>query len=227
MGKFERFSSLDPGRGYSAGPSIQEAARLDGLMGEFKIWFTSMRGFGPELERFFAKHEAEFNSENVEEHSHAYFLLYSDFVALVEKTMQNWLQAKGLHEDDFGVMLAQGQRYGDSEMDALTGVLLGLLDYPLWIEHIFALRREVLWRADWEAADPFAYELQADDQLEAERAAAQAAHATEAAQAAQPLAPLEQPYDRAAEGRGVFAPPPRVQIASSCAIAYGAADWVD
>lgn len=149
MGKYERFSALDPGpgRGYTAGPSLHEAARLDGLMGDFKAWFTSVRGFRPELLRFFADHATEF-SEDTEEHSHAYFLLYSEFLARVEKTTQTWLQAKGLHEDDFALMLAQGQRYGESENDAVTGVLLGLLDYPLWIENIFALRREVLPEPD-------------------------------------------------------------------------------
>lgn len=207
MGKYERFSALDPGpgRGYTAGLSLHEAARLDGLMSDFKAWFTSVRGFRPELLRFFADHATEF-SEDTEEHSHAYFLLHSEFLARVEKTTQTWLQAKGLHEDDFGVMLAQGQRYGDSEMDSLTGVLLGLLDYPLWIEHIFALRREVLSDADWEA-DPKAAAA-------AELAGARSLRA--AAYAAEP-----------AFGN-VFAPPPRVKIEGLPSLpTLGAADWVD
>jgi len=153
MSKFARFAAGVNHGGYNAGPSVAFAAKLDAMMAEFKQWFVSLAGFGDYLRTFFAQYEAYFN-EYASEHALAYTQLHKDFSAKLEGAIDQWLQAKGVTEDDFGEMLRLARQRGDAQSDEIIGVLLGLLDYELWIAHIFALKRSARLAAEIAAAPP-------------------------------------------------------------------------
>lgn len=145
MSKYARFNAqapIDGWNGYTAGLTVAQGEKLDKFLIDFKQWFASVGGFGNYLRRFFTDYQAYF-SEFAEEHSLVYTQLHKEFCQNLEDAVDAWLRLRGLSEDDFGDMLRQAERRGDSQSDEMLGVLLGLLDYQPWIHSIFALRHAV------------------------------------------------------------------------------------
>eukprot|EP00933_Yihiella_yeosuensis_P061944 TRINITY_DN64826_c0_g1_i1.p1 TRINITY_DN64826_c0_g1~~TRINITY_DN64826_c0_g1_i1.p1 ORF type:complete len:223 (-),score=46.79 TRINITY_DN64826_c0_g1_i1:124-792(-) len=143
MSKFARFVDSCHHGGYVAGPTVVEGQKLDNLLPEFKSWFASIDGFGEYLRSYF-EHYHDYFDEDVttkEEHRLVYSQLHKEFSTNLEQSIGEWLKQLGLSEDDFGVMMQLASKRGDLMSDEIVGVLLGMLDYQLWIMNIFALRR--------------------------------------------------------------------------------------
>lgn len=141
MAKYDRFglgTSATHG-GYSAGPTVVQASRLDTIMPKFKEWFVSMDGFGEYLRNFYTTYGGYFDS-HAEEHSLVYTQLHKEFSTKLDQSIVDWLHAEGLSEDDFGDMLRLARDRGDQKSNEIVAVLLGMLDYQLWIENIFRLK---------------------------------------------------------------------------------------
>eukprot|EP00930_Biecheleria_cincta_P058771 TRINITY_DN4456_c0_g1_i1.p1 TRINITY_DN4456_c0_g1~~TRINITY_DN4456_c0_g1_i1.p1 ORF type:complete len:109 (+),score=26.07 TRINITY_DN4456_c0_g1_i1:142-468(+) len=75
-----------------------------------------------------------------EEHKLTYTQLHKEFSRSLEESIDRWLHSKGITEDAFGEMMQLARRRGDAQSDEIVGVLLGMLDYQLWIVSIFALK---------------------------------------------------------------------------------------
>mmetsp|Transcript_16735 Transcript_16735/g.36712 ORF Transcript_16735/g.36712 Transcript_16735/m.36712 type:complete len:182 (+) Transcript_16735:82-627(+) len=141
MSKYDRWRGSGGAHGgYSETPTVPQAAKLDGLMADFKAWFSSMAGFGEYLRTFYSHYEEAF-AAHVEEHSLLYTQLHQEFSRNLEQCIDQWLAARGISEDDFGDMMRLARSRGDEQSDSIIGVLLGMLDYHLWIRSIFALRQ--------------------------------------------------------------------------------------
>merc|ERR1712083_317538 len=130
-------------RGYAFGPSVAQAEKLDGLLIEFKDWFVAINGFGEYLKTFFTHYNVYF-AEHTEEHSLLYTQLHKEFSHQLENSIDQWLVAKGILQEDFGDMLSMAQKRGDAQSDQIVGVLLGMLEYQLWIENIFKLSQTTI-----------------------------------------------------------------------------------
>merc|ERR1719217_2066643 len=83
------------------------------------------------------------NSYN-EEHSLVYTKIHKEFVANLEQCIDQWLYAKGLSEEDFGVMLGFARQKGDAASDEIVDTILGMVDYRPWITKIFDMRRRLI-----------------------------------------------------------------------------------
>mmetsp|Transcript_111766 Transcript_111766/g.216543 ORF Transcript_111766/g.216543 Transcript_111766/m.216543 type:complete len:221 (-) Transcript_111766:122-784(-) len=140
MSKFERFMGHACHGGYSKAPSVPEADRLNLLLVEFKSWFASMDGFGAYLTGFFHAYQAYFD-EYVNEHKLLYTQLHKEFSDNLETSIDSWLHANGLTEDDFGEMLQLARTRSDQKSDEIFGVLFAMLDYQSWITQISALKQ--------------------------------------------------------------------------------------
>eukprot|EP00746_Dinoflagellata_sp_MGD_P007672 gnl/MRDRNA2_/MRDRNA2_115230_c0_seq1.p1 gnl/MRDRNA2_/MRDRNA2_115230_c0~~gnl/MRDRNA2_/MRDRNA2_115230_c0_seq1.p1 ORF type:complete len:223 (-),score=45.43 gnl/MRDRNA2_/MRDRNA2_115230_c0_seq1:80-748(-) len=141
MSKYDRWSSGGSAHGgFAAGPSVPQSIRLDGLLLDFKKWFASIDGFGMYLQEFYTQYDGYFD-DTVEEHSHMYKTLHKEFSSNLEASIDTWLNTNGLSESDFGDMLNLARSRGDHKSDEIVGVLLGMMEYQLWIESIFTLKR--------------------------------------------------------------------------------------
>mmetsp|Transcript_19048 Transcript_19048/g.44784 ORF Transcript_19048/g.44784 Transcript_19048/m.44784 type:complete len:209 (-) Transcript_19048:129-755(-) len=140
MSKYSRFFSGEQHGGYSAKATVAQSDKLNTLLPDFKRWFASINGFGDYLRTFFTHYQNYFDAY-AEEHALIYTQVHKEFSANLEQSIDQWLHAKGLSEQDFGEMLQLAQERGDAKSDEIVAVLLGMLDYQLWIRSIFDLKR--------------------------------------------------------------------------------------
>mmetsp|Transcript_75642 Transcript_75642/g.210124 ORF Transcript_75642/g.210124 Transcript_75642/m.210124 type:complete len:212 (-) Transcript_75642:194-829(-) len=154
MNKYDRFGACaSASRGHPIGPTVTDSNKQDALIEEFKSWFVAYDGFGPYLETFFQQHGAVFD-EFSEEHLLVYTQLHIEFSDSLERAIADWRCSRGLADTDFGDMLSRASARGDMKSDEVIGVLLGMLDYELWIKHIFALKAHHRLIAATLAAEP-------------------------------------------------------------------------
>eukprot|EP00440_Ansanella_granifera_P014258 gb/GFBE01015497.1/.p1 GENE.gb/GFBE01015497.1/~~gb/GFBE01015497.1/.p1 ORF type:complete len:185 (+),score=44.92 gb/GFBE01015497.1/:1-555(+) len=140
MSKYELFGICTRHGGFAEGLTVVENDRLICLLPEFKQWFADIDGFGTYLRSYFEHYDSYFDLY-AEEHALIYSKLHKEFSLSLEESIDQWLSSKGLTEDAFGDMMQQACRRGDHKSDEIVGVLLGMLDYQLWIANIFELKR--------------------------------------------------------------------------------------
>eukprot|EP00931_Biecheleriopsis_adriatica_P115496 TRINITY_DN91287_c0_g1_i1.p1 TRINITY_DN91287_c0_g1~~TRINITY_DN91287_c0_g1_i1.p1 ORF type:complete len:178 (-),score=49.59 TRINITY_DN91287_c0_g1_i1:10-543(-) len=142
MSKYARFcgSSAALSGGFAASLTVAENDRLTTLLPSFKQWFADVEGFGGHLRSYFDQH-ADYFDLYAEEHALVYTELHDEFRRSLEESVDSWLRSQGLTEEAFGEMMQQALYRGDHESDEIVAVLLGMIDYQLWIASIFDLKR--------------------------------------------------------------------------------------
>merc|ERR1719362_1612159 len=78
-----------------------------------------------------------------EEHALHYTELHKAFASTFEGEIQGWLADEGLGEEHLEAMLQLGREGGDPDVEAMIDIMLEVMHYYNWIQHVFELKRRV------------------------------------------------------------------------------------